>query len=140
MENATPLQLPCTLSHYWKKDGLQAERSDHVNRSFQEILDFLESGNIKLEDVVVRYDKDLQRWILASPELREGWDKYHRENATLQWVSKVGNRKKSDSGYRKRKAQKRLEDEEREYNKKQRDLREDSMYYAEMKIRENIFG
>lgn len=130
-----------------KMGGNSPAEVDHADIPFQEILeDFMSQEGLLWEHVVVYYDPVDERYRLADPDLRDRWDLYHRQHATLRWASKHGNRKLGDGGYRKRKRQLTPYNVDREHRKylaklkTQRDLYEDGLRQTEKQILKNIFG
>ena len=61
---------------------------DHAKTPFYELRDdFLKQEGLQPEDVALKYDMHLRVYRLCDIELENRWKKYHKNKATLQWVS-----------------------------------------------------
>ena len=81
---------------------------DHCDSSFRELVDdFLSDSahGLTLEDLKddVRFLHSQKRWYFQDSAFEARWAAFHRRNAKLRYVSRTGNRKAGDHGYRKRK-------------------------------------
>jgi hypothetical protein len=76
---------------------------DHIIPFAKLVDDFLSEEKIGFADVQITYHARIKQWRLQDNEVSYKWRKYHLANMKLQWISKEGNKAKSDSGYRKSK-------------------------------------
>ena len=77
---------------------------DHFPVSFSELVDnWLSLQSKTWEQIPYEFVPSVRRFALRSPVDDLNWYEYHRKHCTLRWVSRIGNRRQGDLGYRKRK-------------------------------------
>lgn len=102
--NSISDQIDVFKSCYPCPKGLLNAEVDHVGYSFVELVDmFLQQEDLKLEHIKITcwYKPIYCRYMLNDRKLLKAWQEFHMKKASLQWSTRIVNRKKSDNGYRK---------------------------------------